>query len=540
MARILPSLATLLLCSTALAGCDTLGVTSSSTPASDKAAMEKHVHEAPPTDVAGGVRQAHDLRLAGNYDDATRILSQMMLVASDDPRVVGEYGKTLLQRGRTQDAVQFLSRAVQLDATDWSTYSALGVADDQLGDQRSARDAYEHALSLQPNEASVLSNYALSRMLANDLPAARLLAARAQKAGGDADPKIARNIAMIAATAPAQPVAMAPSPVAPTLASAAPAPAPVPVQKVAAADAPVHIVPATGPVPTSAPRVLMPASASNTLPAGTQPYSGVVMQAVPFDPLAGPVKRPANAGPAKSVASAATVQNSVKAPAKSAWSKHTVKPTHAPQAVAKAATTADEAKAAGKNETAGSDIAKTQTVTTGVEKTVASTPAKPAADKAQSVAVKTSAPVKAAAVTTPVKPAADKASETVKAAAAATPVKAVAVTTPVKPVADKTSETVKAAAAAAPVKAVAVTAPVKPVADKTSETVKAAAAATPVKAAAVTAPAKPGADKAAPVKVAAAVPVKGVADKTPAAVKAVASKQDGVPALRLAADASTP
>ncbi len=142
----------------------------------------------------------HDLRLAGNYDDATRILSQLMLVAADDPRVVSEYGKTLLQRGRTQDAVQFLSRAVQLDATDWTTYSALGVAYDQVSDARSAKDAYEHALALQPNEASVLSNYALSRMLAHDDHAGQCPHARSprQKAsGGTADPKIARNIAMI-------------------------------------------------------------------------------------------------------------------------------------------------------------------------------------------------------------------------------------------------------------------------------------------------------------------------------------------------------
>lgn len=466
MARILPSLATLLLCSTALAGCDTLGASSG---ASDKAALEKQVHEAPPADVATGVRQARDLRLAGKYDDATRILSQMMLVASDDPRVVGEYGKTLLQRGRTQDAVQFLSRAVQIESGDWTTYSALGVAYDQLGDQGSAKGAYEHALALQPNEASVLSNYALSRMLANDLKNARLLAARAASAGGAADPKIAGNIAMIEATAPPQPVAM--EPVSPPVASAAP------VQKTVASAAQVRIVPDAGNVPSGAPRVLMPATASNTLPAGTQPYSGVVMQTVPVDPLAGPVQASAKNAGAPTKLAVKTVP------------KHTVKHAlHAPQAVAKTSAPTDETKTAVNSDTTKSEVAKVE-------------------------AVKISAPVKAAAVTAPV-----------------------------KPVADKVSEPAKAAAIVAPVKAVAVATPVKPVAGKTPEPIKAAAAAAPIKAAAVTAPAKPGTDKTAPVKVAVAAPVKGqaVADKTPAAVKAVAAKQDGVPALRLAADASTP
>ena len=77
----------------------------------------------------------------------------MMLVASDDPRVVGEYGKTLAEKGRAQDAVQFLTRATELQPNDWTLYSALGVSYDQIGDQASARMAYEHALALKPERA---------------------------------------------------------------------------------------------------------------------------------------------------------------------------------------------------------------------------------------------------------------------------------------------------------------------------------------------------------------------------------------------------
>ena len=38
---------------------------------------------------------------------------------------------------------------MELQPNDWTLYSALGVAYDQLGDQTSARTAYEHALALQ-------------------------------------------------------------------------------------------------------------------------------------------------------------------------------------------------------------------------------------------------------------------------------------------------------------------------------------------------------------------------------------------------------
>src|SRR5260221_6974090 len=46
------------------------------------------------TNLEDSIRQAQMLRLAGSYDEAIKHLSQLMMVASDDSRVVGEYGKT--------------------------------------------------------------------------------------------------------------------------------------------------------------------------------------------------------------------------------------------------------------------------------------------------------------------------------------------------------------------------------------------------------------------------------------------------------------
>ena len=103
-----------------------------------------------------------------------------MLVAADDPRVITEYGKTLAAMGRADEAVNFLTRAQQLQPNDWTVYSALGVAYDQSGDQKNAQINYEHALALKPGEPSVLNNYALSRMLAKDPDMALKLASRAE------------------------------------------------------------------------------------------------------------------------------------------------------------------------------------------------------------------------------------------------------------------------------------------------------------------------------------------------------------------------
>jgi len=186
------------------------------------------------------------------------------------------------------------------------------VAYDQLGNQKDAQTAYERALTLKPDEPSVLNNYALSRMLAKDPEGARKLVARAESAGGVSDPMIARTIAMIKDMAPAASVAAAstPAPVArapqqvaqpatqvaplPPIASA-PKPAPQP-QAVAHNQAPGT------PVAAGAPRPLMPVNN------GVQPQAprGVVMQAVPVDPLAGPVAKPHPAPAAKVEANSKT------------------------------------------------------------------------------------------------------------------------------------------------------------------------------------------------------------------------------------------
>jgi len=101
----------------------------------------------PAVNLDDSIREAQMLRLAGSYPEAIKHLSQLMMVASDDSRVVGEYGKTLAAMGRADDAVNFLTRAQQLQPGDWTIYSALGVAYDQLGKQKDAQPAYERALA---------------------------------------------------------------------------------------------------------------------------------------------------------------------------------------------------------------------------------------------------------------------------------------------------------------------------------------------------------------------------------------------------------
>src|ERR1700733_1159494 len=95
MTRFAPRLMILLLCGTALAGYVASSQTADANPASDSTPADLCDT---PTDLDSGIRRAQAERLAGQYAQAVHILSQLMLVASEDPRGVAEYGKTLAQQ----------------------------------------------------------------------------------------------------------------------------------------------------------------------------------------------------------------------------------------------------------------------------------------------------------------------------------------------------------------------------------------------------------------------------------------------------------
>jgi Flp pilus assembly protein TadD len=233
-----------------------------------------------PATLDGEIARAQDLRSKGDLTNAASALAQLILVAPDDPRVVGEYGKVLVEQGHAKDAQQILARAVQLNPKDWKLYSALGVADDQLDNHANARLAYEHALALAPHEASVLNNYAVSRMLSGDYAGAQRLLAEAS-AKNAANPKIENNLEKLASLRAPISRQPAPAPSAPTV-----------THQPKLLPQPVEVRTALEPKPLNPP---------------------VVMQSVPADPLAGPVKTKAT--PTQRTASATKPKQVAKAPA---------------------------------------------------------------------------------------------------------------------------------------------------------------------------------------------------------------------------------
>ncbi len=72
-----------------------------------------------------------------------------------------EFGIQVAQRGLWKEAIYRWERAAQLDPTYVAAFNNLAVAYEHEGQLQKAREAYEKALALEPENALVRQNYDL-------------------------------------------------------------------------------------------------------------------------------------------------------------------------------------------------------------------------------------------------------------------------------------------------------------------------------------------------------------------------------------------
>lgn len=154
-------------------------------------------YEANRGDMKAALSFARNLRLMGGARQAVAVLKEVVMKAPDNAQVSSEYGKALTAVGRSRDAIPFLARATQLDSSDWSTFSAYGVALDQNGTHDTARQNYDIALKLSPGNATVESNIAMSYILSGQVDQAEVILLRLVSRP-DATPAMRQNLAMVA------------------------------------------------------------------------------------------------------------------------------------------------------------------------------------------------------------------------------------------------------------------------------------------------------------------------------------------------------
>ncbi len=81
--------------------------------------------------------------------------------ARSDARAQVDFGINVAQRGLWREAIYRWEKAVEIDPTYAAAYNDLAVAYEHEGQLEKARQAYERALKLEPNNEQVRQNYEL-------------------------------------------------------------------------------------------------------------------------------------------------------------------------------------------------------------------------------------------------------------------------------------------------------------------------------------------------------------------------------------------
>ena len=152
-------------------------------------------HKSKPTDLKAGLAYARNLKAAGNKDEAFGVMQSLALVHGGNTELASEYGRLALDLGQVQVANQLLTMANDPVKPDWRVISALGTVQAKQGKFADAIPFYERALSMAPDQPSVLNNLAMAHAANGEPAKAEEILRRIAAKGGDA--RIQQNLAIV-------------------------------------------------------------------------------------------------------------------------------------------------------------------------------------------------------------------------------------------------------------------------------------------------------------------------------------------------------
>lgn len=162
----------------------------------NQAAFWGKEYEKNPNDYESALKLARVLRGMGNSTRAAEVAAQALNFKPGDPALTLVFAQASLDQGRPEGALSHLARAEQAGANDWQFLSTIGVVLDQVGRHAEARDYYEKALALSPDNTKVMTNLALSWALAGKPQTAEDILRQAS-AKPDADARVRQNLALV-------------------------------------------------------------------------------------------------------------------------------------------------------------------------------------------------------------------------------------------------------------------------------------------------------------------------------------------------------
>lgn len=149
-----------------------------------------------PSDAEAALEGSIALRKIGSAERAVQLAAMGLQVKGESPQLWAALALGLVSGGENEPALQALQKAAALNPKDSNLQSAMGVVYDRLDRADLAATAYEAALKLAPDDASILSNYGLSIAMAGDLKKAEDMLRRANQSPL-APPQARQNLALI-------------------------------------------------------------------------------------------------------------------------------------------------------------------------------------------------------------------------------------------------------------------------------------------------------------------------------------------------------
>ena len=145
-----------------------------------------------------GLAYSDGLEKLGQSDKQLQVLQTMSELNPGNAKIQSLYGKKLIGANKSAEAVPVLEKIVANDANDWRTRSALGSAYDQQGQYAKARESYQAALAIKPNQISILNNMGMSYALEGNLKQAEAtLRGAMELPDGKTTPRLRQNLALV-------------------------------------------------------------------------------------------------------------------------------------------------------------------------------------------------------------------------------------------------------------------------------------------------------------------------------------------------------
>lgn len=147
-------------------------------------------------DAQAGVGLSQALRTLGNFEEALEAAQRVLVVDPRNTEALLEVARSQIARGQGFYAIDPARQARDLAPGDWRPATLLGVAYEQASRNEEALAAHRQAMTLAPNNPTVLTNYALFLAGQGDSARAEALLRTAASRPG-AEIAVRQNLALI-------------------------------------------------------------------------------------------------------------------------------------------------------------------------------------------------------------------------------------------------------------------------------------------------------------------------------------------------------